>query len=254
LPLDTILKICYKKWKLEGKMAEMALGYGSEFQLLRFLGHHRQELEGIILKNTKINPNLEYNMEWLDFPKDNKRKSLDGEYVGIDFLDKKSKSQIAGNWKKYWPQSGSVQNWDAVLYLSPIVPDTSIKDKWVLIEAKGTIKEGIEDGTGAKDKESIKTIENAFEETKKRFNIKTQNNWLKKYYQLANRLAFINFLLDNNIDCSLLYIYFINAWPNNSQKNILTKDTWKKVINDEYAYLGINNEAKKHIYEIFVEC
>ena len=25
-------------------MAEMGLGYGSEFQLLRFLGHHRDEL------------------------------------------------------------------------------------------------------------------------------------------------------------------------------------------------------------------
>ena len=28
-------------------MAEMGLGYGSEFQLLRFLGHHRNELNEI---------------------------------------------------------------------------------------------------------------------------------------------------------------------------------------------------------------
>ena len=30
-------------------MAEMGLGYGSEFQLLRFLGHHRNELDRLIL-------------------------------------------------------------------------------------------------------------------------------------------------------------------------------------------------------------
>ena len=31
-------------------MAEMALGYGSEYQLLRFLGHHRIELDKEIKK------------------------------------------------------------------------------------------------------------------------------------------------------------------------------------------------------------
>jgi hypothetical protein len=31
-------------------MAEMCLGYGSEYQLLCFLGHHRLELEDAIRK------------------------------------------------------------------------------------------------------------------------------------------------------------------------------------------------------------
>ena len=109
-------------------MAEMALGYGSENQLLRFLGHHRNELEQYILKHTKINDHLEYSLEWLDYPK------------------------------------------------------------------------------------------------------------------------------DNNIKCSLLNIYFINGWAKNSENNVLTIDTWKEKINEEYKYLGINNNAKKYISEIFVEC
>ena len=99
-------------------MAEMALGNGSEYQLLRFLGHHRVELERHILRNTTINENLDYIIEWLDFPKDNKRKSLDGEFVGINFLNKKLYNKLSGNWKKYWPQNSP--NWDAVLYCSPI--------------------------------------------------------------------------------------------------------------------------------------
>jgi hypothetical protein len=236
-------------------MGKMGLGYGSEYQLLRFLGHHRQELNNLILKNTNINGNFEYNMEWQDFPfsKDN-NGSFDDEYKGIDFLPEKLQKKLSENWKKYWPQTGNIPNWDAILHCSPIISNSTLSDQWILIEAKGWLKEGIEDGTGAKDKESIKKISSAFEATQKRFNIKTKNDWLKKYYQLANRLAFINFLLDNGIQCSLLYIYFLNAWPKNPDKNVLEKDSWKKIIHDEYLYLGISIQAKKHISEIFVEC
>lgn len=232
-------------------MAEMRLGYGSEFQLLRFLGHHRNELEQYILRNTKINENLEYLMEWLDFPKDKNKKSLDGEFIGIDFLDKKIKSKLSDKWKNYWPKNSI--NWDAILYCSPIVPDSKLKDKWVIVEAKANLKE-LESDSGVKDSNSKKLIEKAFEATQKRFNIKTQNSWLKKYYQLANRLAFINFMLDNGIHCELLNIYFINGWSKNPNKNVSDIKTWKEKIMEEYTYLGINNEAKKYISEIFVEC
>lgn len=33
-------------------MAEMGLGYGSEYQLLRYLKHHRNDLNKIIRENT----------------------------------------------------------------------------------------------------------------------------------------------------------------------------------------------------------
>jgi len=231
-------------------MAEMGLGYGSEFQLLRFLGHHRHELEGSILRNTKINPDLTYNMDWLDYPKDKTRKSLDGEYTGIDFLPPKLQKKISENWKKYWPKNG--QNWDAILYCSPLVPNSPLEDQWIIVEAKAHIKE-LESPCQAKDKESVKKIESAFEATQ-HFNIKPNNSWFKQYYQLANRLAFINFLLDNGIQCSLLNIYFINGWANKPEKNVLNIGTWKEAINAEYSYLGINNNAKKYISEIFVEC
>jgi hypothetical protein len=235
-------------------MAEMELGYGSKYQLLRFLGHHRNELEQYILKNTKINENLEYSMEWLDYPKDAKRKSLDGEYTGISFLPLELQNKISGNWKNYWPQQGNPPNWDSIIYCSPLAPNSSLEDHWFIIEAKARLNEGIDKGTDAKNEESIKIIEKAFEKTKKRFNIKTENNWLEKYYQFANRLAFINFMLENGVQCSLLYIYFINGWPNDPKNNVTNIESWKEIIHDEYKYLGINDEAKKYISEIFVNC
>ena len=63
-------------------MAEMGLGYGSEYQLLRYLGHHRNELNKNINENTRLKGEL----IWLDFPKNTSRLSLDTEYVGLDFL------------------------------------------------------------------------------------------------------------------------------------------------------------------------
>jgi len=239
--------------KKEKRKSEMGLGYGSEYQLLRFLGHHRQELEEYILKNTKINENLLYHMEWLDYPKDEGRKSLDGEHKGIDFLPTTLKNKILNNWKKYWPKGA--QNWDAILYFTPIIPNSKLEDQWIIVEAKAHLKE-LESDSGVKDKKSKEQIEKAFEATQKRFNIKTQNNWLKKYYQLANRLAFINFMLDNDIQCSLLNIYFINGWNKDPKKNVLKIEDWKKAIEAEYTHLGINNnnEAKKYISEIFVKC
>ena len=61
-------------------MAEIGLGYGSEFQLMRFLGHHRNELNDLIHKATNTNELI----EWLDFPYKDKKKSGDGEWIGIE--------------------------------------------------------------------------------------------------------------------------------------------------------------------------
>jgi hypothetical protein len=127
-----------------------------------------------------------------------------------------------------------------------------LESKWIIVEAKAHVGE-LKSDCQAKN-ESLNIINRAFEKTQKRFNISTQNRWSKEYYQLANRLAFINFMLANEIRCSLLNIYFINGWYKDADKNVLDKKTWEEKIDAEYAYLGINENAKEYISEIFVEC
>lgn len=235
-------------------MAEMGLGYGSEYQLLRYLGHHRNELNQNIQKNTKLKGEL----IWLDFPKDNNKLSLDGEFKGIDFLkDHISYNRfilLQQNWKKYWASSGSPPNWDGV-----ILHKNKDNEEWILVEAKAHLKE-IESQTKSASNTNIK---NAFHETKKRFGI-SNGNWFGNYYQLANRLAFINFLLKNDINASLLYIYFINGYEKRKldnrkiitveNKSVQNRQAWNKIINDEYQSLGINAHAKKFISNIFIYC
>ena len=223
-------------------MAEMGLGYGSEYQLLRFLGHHRFELENEIKKQTSI----EGSLTWFDFPKDKGRLSLDKEYKGIEFLkDLVNYKTIEENWKDYWP--GDNQNWDGI-----ILNINQTSWQYILVEAKAHLEELVSD-TDAKKEQSIAKISRAFDSTRKRFGISASKDWSKCYYQAANRLAFINFLLENGIKASLLNIYFINGWPND-QKNVTSVQMWEEKIQDEYSYLGINDNAKKYIHEVFLEC
>ena len=237
-------------------MAEMGLGYGSEYQLLRFLGHHRLELENAIRKQTRI----EGSLTWFDFPKDkseNSRLSLDKEYVGIEFLkDLVNYKTLKDSWKEYWP--GDYQNWDGI-----ILNINQTSWEYIIVEAKAHLDELISN-INSDNEQNIAKISKALNSTKKRFGINTPNDWSKCYYQAANRLAFINFLLENGIKASLLNIYFNNGWIKRDlkdearaileNKSVQNEAEWRKKINEQYAYLGFNDNAKKYIHEVFLEC
>jgi len=233
---------------------KMKLWNGSEYHLLRYLGRHRNELNSKILKNTNINNELDYDMEWLDFGffQDT---VFDAELTGVDFLihsNARIYDKVLKEWKKYWPQTGNCQNWDGVIHLNPLVPKSKKMEKWVVVEAKAHLGElGSSSGAGHK---SRAIIENAFNETKEFFGIKTKNDWLDNYYQLANRLAFIYFMQKNNIDVSLLNIYFINGWLNDKEKNVSSQKIWEEKIKEEYNYMGVNQKAKNYISELFIDC
>jgi hypothetical protein len=234
-------------------MGEMRLWNGSEFQLLRFLGRHRTELDRAILRNTNINPDLDYRLDWVDFWY-GKDSVFDVELTGPDFLynEINNPDDLEKKWTDYWPQTGTPQCWDAVINCTPIIPDSKKSDKWVIVEAKahlGELESSSQAGTESREK-----IAKAFKKTQERFGIKTNNSWFDKYYQLANRLAFINFMLSNNIEVSLLNIYFIDGWPDEKEKNVSSKEIWMEKIKEEYDYLGINENTKTYISEIFIDC
>lgn len=220
-------------------MAEIGYGYGSEFQLLRFLGHHRNELNEYI-KNAL---NTDSEIEWLDFPYDSKKLSGDGEYVGINFLPLHSeKSDIEAKWNKFWPSKNNAQHWDAV---------AKVNNTWILVEAKAHAEEMISKCGAGKKSKAI--IEKGMLELMNAKDIKPKGSWLDNYYQKANRLLFAYFLESNGIQCILLYIYFLNGFKNKGIKN---KEDWITLISEQDKYLGISENAwAKHIVKnIIVEC
>lgn len=225
-------------------MAEMALGYGSEYQLLRFLGHHRNFLNNEISEVL----NTEEQIYWLDFPFNYERLSLDGEYKDVEcFPD----NAIAEKWKVYWPPSGNSQNWDGIF---------KINDTWYFVEAKVHASE-VESSCGASDK-SKAIIKKAFDETISFVkSSKTSEQWVSKdckSYQLANRLAFINFCKRNGIKAKLVYISFINGYdkPGTSGKlSISSKEKWQEIWKNEYTDLGISAEnIERILYHVYIDC
>ncbi len=241
----------------------MGLGYGSEYQLLRYLGHHRNELNKIITENTRLIGEL----VWLDFPKNLRRLSLDSEYVGLNFLKDKVLEDIftqsdiqklLSGWEKYWSTNGTQPNWDGV-----ILHKKENQVELVIVEAKAHLGE-IESDTKSASNEKI---QKAFIETQKNLNI-SNSNWFGKHYQLANRIALVNYLQNNKevgkINASLLYIYFLNGYEKRQlkgdkiivikNKSVEKQEEWEKVIKEEYIELGVNDIANQYISKIFIDC
>ncbi|WP_276805433.1 hypothetical protein [Prevotella pallens] len=239
-------------------MAQMGLGYGSEFQLLRFMGRHRHELERTIIdalqeKQQTIN---DKNFDWLDFEYSDVNKVITGdrELYGLSFLEKKidkglydkitSALQKAGSFINNW------QHWDAVFVLD---------DCFYFVEAKAYPGElySTNDHGGSSKKEIL----NFMRENMQPYDIEVDENWLDSYYQFANRISMMAFLNQNGLNAKAIYIYFENGY-NKRQfigKEIKTvsdkgagKIEFDEAIQKELSHLNIEkanlSELVVHIY------
>lgn len=225
-------------------MAEMKIGYGSEYQLLRYLGHHRVYLNEEILKVLK---GVQGCVEWLDYPIDSRRDSMDGEYKNVVFLRKYKNQaeyeQIQRAWESYWPQSGNSQNWDGVF---------RINNTFYLVEAKAYLSEAHQK-CKAKAVDSIELIRNAFIQTCGREDV--AEKWLNSdCYQLANRLAFINFCEQHSINAELVYICFINGYRDDPEKDVKDKKEWEEELEKEFKTLELDDRLRSKINVVCIDC
>ena len=222
-------------------MAEMALGYGSEFQMLRYLGHHRMYLDNKI----KLATGCDSPIKWYDYPNDPQRDSLDGEWKGIEFLqDREDYEVIKSQWKKYWPTSGNAQSWDGVFEQNGTL---------YVVEAKAHIKE-MESECHADKIKSKPIILEAFTKAN-HGNEEQARKWIEsKHYQLANRLAFLYFCEMVGIDAKLCYIMFVNGYLANATKNVSSVEAFKKAWDDECKTLELSNTQLKKIATVYIDC
>lgn len=176
-------------------MGKMGNGYGSEFHLLRYLGYHRHDLNRAVEKETGGRM-----IEWLDFAFGGEGK-FDGEWKGLDFVP--SASDVKSAWAKFWPQTGNVPNWDAVGRLQ-----SDAGAEYLLVEAKAHVEE-LRSSCSAKKEGGLGRIQEALEATTRANGFTgTVEGWLNPYYQYANRLVHLHFLLQHNILARLVFIYF----------------------------------------------
>lgn len=234
-------------------MAQIGYGYGSEFQLLRFLGYHRNWLNQKIAKLE----NIQDKIKWLDFDFGNKLKTItcDEEIKGLQFLEKipfvdanKLEKAISVYRSYNIKKINSWQNWDAIFYSTNTL---------YLVEAKAYSKEmfGEKKEQGGHSKDDIKRY---MSEALRPFHIKINNNWLRESYQFANRLATTAFLQNLDINTKFLYIFFKNGYSrrvvyNEKIYEVFNKDEdssedkYKAAFNLELKNLGITYDSIKDL-------
>lgn len=221
-------------------MAEIGDGYGSECHLLRFLGRHRAYLNKLILKETGLEI-----IEWLDFRfRTSKGGWHDAEMKGVEFIQDKS---LGKAWKQFWPQTGNVQNWDAVAKVM-----NRGNEEWLLVEAKSHLGEEKSD-CGAVADESKTMIKRVFSEVKKYLGVDDKQDWESKYYQYANRIAFLYFLQRHNNSAHLLFIYFLgDQFPEKICPQ--NQSEWDETLKaqDDHICLPLNNPFSDRIHKLFL--
>ena len=234
--------------------AHIGAGYGSEFHLMRYMARYRNKMNDII--NNEIMGQI---VEWLDFipgceynPENPAKVILpDNEWEGLDFLKETDNENVLEKWNDYWPQNGKSQNWDAIAKAK-----IDNRKTWIIVEAKAHTDE-TKSECNAISLESIQMIDKAFKETKQAFGITSENDWKKTYYQYANRMATLHFLLENDIPAKLLFIYFFGDKHQHLTKGSICPNNekgWHSSIEEQRIYLGLSKEImkKKGIHEIFL--
>jgi len=211
-------------------MGEMALGYGSEFHLLRWVGRHREKFNKKVYDLLGIDE-----ITWLDF-NFNKNKSIpDEEIRGIDFLS--NNKSIINTFKNEWPQSGNLMNWDLIGY-------SKSSDTWILCEAKAHIGE-LRSDCKALSADSLNKINNSIKITKEYFKIENDIDWTRQYYQFANRLYSLGLLKRHGLNAFLLNIYFVgDIIEGNIRQSPQDKSEWDKEIKKMYETMGIGEDIK----------
>ena len=230
-------------------MAQIGYGYGSEYQLMRFLGHHRNQFEKIISETIG-----QGEFHWEDFEYANPKEVISGdkELMGLSFLERLFPEQYPAIKNEYEGfginRRDSWQNWDAVFTHNGTL---------YLVEAKAHISE-LSSGNEEHGGDSKEEILRYFQEQLP--HLPVSRDWLKEYYQLANRLATAALLNKHGVKTKVLYIYFVNGYrkrvverPDGKEQIYetvnynATEEQFKKAIEKEMSVLGINYDSTTSI-------
>lgn len=239
-------------------MTQIGYGYGSEWQLLRMLGHHRDYFFKELRKQLHLSQDAE--IHWLDYGFDESGTIVSGdkEHKKREFFEAIPEiftPEVISDFNKDKFGTKLNQNWDGIFWVDKTV---------YLVEAKAHVKEIFSNIQSDKER-SLSIIEEYFKETKEWFSISSDNDWKKVYYQMANRVAFLKLLHSHGIEAKLVNLYFVNGYekrvkdPDSDKYHIIPNkktsvEEWEKVIIEEENYLGISGLKNKSIFHVFIEC
>ncbi|MEI7667966.1 MAG: hypothetical protein WCI62_03135 [Erysipelotrichaceae bacterium] len=234
---------------------KMGYGYGSEFQLLRFMGRYRNAFELSLLKALGLAQCTKLN--WLDHQFNPQDHHLDLGLSNADFLSQKHQEA----WLSLWPTNDL--NWDGVAKFSH-----NGKECLILLNAKAYAKDlSIQDKCASKDPLSLNQLKKAIQSVKDVYRITHISDWTKVGYPIASRLVFKKYLEDNNIPVFIVDVYFIKGYEYSYSKGLMdkpksikTEAEWLMLIKQKHSSMGINNtiletgSPRERLNQVFVVC
>lgn len=225
-------------------MAKMGFGYGSEWQLLRMLGRHQNYLNELIINkfNGDLTKRDSKTIEWLDFKFS---ASKDLELRGSDIFK-------TYNISKEIPKILSDTSWDCIGKYGDKLLLCEAKSHFGELPAKSQAKESslIEYDRFLNDCLDFYQIDKA----------KYKEVWIKKSYQLGNRLV-MNYYLNQvlHINSIIVYILFLNDWEYSyysghmkNNKTVKEQSKWKEKIDIKLKELGFQNELSENIKDSII--
>jgi hypothetical protein len=223
---------------------------------MRFLGRHRNYFNNEILKVFKNDGVVGIKgIEWYDFNFDPNKRYKDAEIMGMDFLPKSAIEK----WQNYWPDplagniysNRKVPNWDAVGILR-----LNNKDEYILVEAKSHKTEFTKGRPCGAGKKSRIKIQDAIIKTQSAIDINGTVEWLDKYYQVANRIAALNFLQNVvGFPARLVYVLFLgDKFPRGRVSCPKTTGEWENLFTDCYYTLRVprRHNLSDRIHRVFL--
>jgi hypothetical protein len=203
---------------------------------IRKLVNERPELIDSQLRAALLRP-PDTRIEWVS-PLESDEYS---EYCDGVFLKKLGVRPRIQSLSAFWPKGGP--HWDGLARTN----DGGV----ILVEAKANVDEILTTPSGASP-ESLKKIRRSLKETQRFLGAKPGCDWTKRFYQYANRLAFLYFLREvNGIDAYLVFLYFLNDPDTNGPK---TEREWRAAIKVLHEALGIRKKLpKRYVVDVFVD-
>ena len=186
---------------------------GSQFHLQNLVNDYPEYLNCLILSNSpSLRTYSATHPKWVS-----PLASDDyAEYQDKQFLEAIGFPKLSNKLASFWPQGGPV--WDALA----TVEGKSGSRGVILLEAKSHLMElpNPSYACGATGK-SLEQIKKSLTTVKRELKVKRKIDWLGDYYQYANRLAHLYFLIiEGQVPTWMVFLYFVGDVEQNGPSTV----------------------------------
>jgi len=147
----------------------------------------------------------------------------------------------------FWPSTGSSPKWDGIA--------TGNNGRTLyLFEAKAHLAEVRSGRSSAKGEGLSKIIDTMRQVHDKYYPDGDFNNWTDKYYQIGNRLTFLNKIQEMKLasfdNVKLVFLNFVNDRTNGKDTSL---EEWKEFMDDVFLSITGNTYPPKDVIDIFFD-